>query len=482
MNRILFLLFKVLHHFFSFFLTLYEKGKKYSRLFFQPIKRFFSRFSFPVIVRLYTYAILFHQRWKLFSHSSHRILSVMTHRITVAFGIAVISVSIISMNVVLATQPEKGARQFAKGALVDQVIFQENDIIVTNEELRDQSTGWLQDGSSIQDVPTSQGEKNPRSRVVVTEVSGIALAAPTAITQTARTRTTIEEYIVQDGDTAGTIAQKFNLRIQTILDANKIKDENLIRPGQTLLILPIDGISYTFKKKDTLKKLAKTYNADIQDILDFNKLESEESITVGQVLILPDGRIPPPPPPKPVVEQTPTVVPETQIGTTAITTTESTQTATTTTETSFEAPTQPAEPTVPQEQEVSVEQITGGTASAATGSLAWPTTTSRISQQYGYGHTGLDIDGEFGDPIYAADNGTVVSAGWAGPYGNFIVVDHGNGIVTRYAHLQAMYVGSGQVVSKGSTIGEQGSTGNSTGSHLHYEVMVNGQFVNPYSY
>lgn len=117
--------------------------------------------------------------------------------------------------------------------------------------------------------------------------------------------------------------------------------------------------------------------------------------------------------------------------------------------------------------------------------LGWPL-SSHINSYYGYRsggfHTGIDIAGDTGDPYVAAASGRVVSAGWAGSYGNCIVIDHGNGIMTRYAHSSKLLVSAGQSVSKGQTIGLVGATGNATGPHLHFEVIINGDTANPLNY
>ena len=118
--------------------------------------------------------------------------------------------------------------------------------------------------------------------------------------------------------------------------------------------------------------------------------------------------------------------------------------------------------------------------------MIWPTNATAISSNYGVRssgfHTGLDINGETNDPVWAALDGTVTTAGWCGNYGNCIVVKHSSGLSTRYAHLNSIGVGIGQTVKRGQTIGLEGSTGNSTGSHLHFEVIINGTAVDPLIY
>lgn len=123
--------------------------------------------------------------------------------------------------------------------------------------------------------------------------------------------------------------------------------------------------------------------------------------------------------------------------------------------------------------------------SGQVGGLSWPL-GGHISSYYGYRsrgfHTGLDIEGDTGDPYQAAAAGTVISAGWSGGYGKMILIDHGNGVVTRYAHSSKLLVSPGQKVTKGQTIGTVGTTGNTTGPHLHFEVIINGDTVNPLKY
>jgi murein DD-endopeptidase MepM/ murein hydrolase activator NlpD len=133
-----------------------------------------------------------------------------------------------------------------------------------------------------------------------------------------------------------------------------------------------------------------------------------------------------------------------------------------------------------------------GTGSASSGSGAapasgfvWPVDgpiTSSFGLRWGRMHEGIDIGVGFGTPIRAAAAGTVIHAGWLGGYGNLVVVDHGGGLSTAYGHQQEIYVSSGQQVDQGTVLGEVGSTGNSTGPHLHFEVRVNGSAIDPLGY
>ena len=128
----------------------------------------------------------------------------------------------------------------------------------------------------------------------------------------------------------------------------------------------------------------------------------------------------------------------------------------------------------------------------ATGTMQWPAVGHGISSPFGYRihpiyhtqkmHTGVDINVAYGTPVMAADGGTVILSGWNGGYGNCIVINHGNGITTLYGHMSSLVASVGQSVSKGQVIGYVGSTGASTGPHLHWEVAVNGQRVNPLNY
>ena len=145
-----------------------------------------------------------------------------------------------------------------------------------------------------------------------------------------------------------------------------------------------------------------------------------------------------------------------------------------------------------QQAQANNQTYNAAAAVGASGSMMWPATSHAISSPFGYRihpisgvqkfHAGVDIGASYGSPVMAADGGTVILAGWNGGYGNCVVINHGNGLTTLYGHMSSLAVTVGQSVGKGQTIGYVGSTGASTGPHLHWEVAVNGQVVNPLNY
>ncbi len=248
-----------------------------------------------------------------------------------------------------------------------------------------------------------------------------------------RERDKIVYYTVEPGDTISEIAEKFGVTANTILWENNLGAYSVIRPGDKLTILPISGIRYKIVKGDTLAKIAKQYGVDTQNIIEFNKLASADDIKIGEQIMIPGGK-------KPYVAPT----------------------------YSFRSLTAaPASPKV-----------------VASGQMLWPTTCRRITQYFRWSHSGLDIACSSGQPIYAANSGQVIKAqgGWNGGYGIIIIIDHGNGTQTIYGHLSKLYIKVGETVEKGTAIGAMGSSGRSTGPHLHFEIRVGGARKNPLYY
>ena len=245
--------------------------------------------------------------------------------------------------------------------------------------------------------------------------------------QETQTRLGIETYIVQKGDTVSSIANQFGISINTILWSNNLTARSFLREGQKLTILPTTGVTHTVKKGDTISSIASKYKGSAEQILAFNNLAT--GLQVGQVIIVPDGRIPPPPPP-PARPRTPAFVPQ-----------------------------------------------------AIPGKMFWPVGNRRITQYYWLRHPALDIGTPVGTPVYAAEAGIVefVKFGRTG-YGYQLMINHGGGIRTRYAHNSQILVKAGEQVQKGQVVSFSGNTGRSTGPHLHFEIFIGSRRVNPLQY
>ncbi|MBN1259395.1 MAG: M23 family metallopeptidase [Anaerolineae bacterium] len=246
-----------------------------------------------------------------------------------------------------------------------------------------------------------------------------------------RPRLDIVTYMVQPGDTTESIAAAFGLQPTTIMWSNPEleKAPDLLKVGQELVILPLDGVYHVVEAGDTLQKVAEKYKVAPEDIVacPFNALDGSR-LTVGLKVIVPNGTKP---------YETRTV-------------------------TTYSGP---------------VPDYTAGV-----GIFFWPA-SGYISQGYWYGHRAIDIANAVGAAILASDAGYVSFAGWTDVgYGYLVVIDHGNGYQTYYAHLSNIFVVESQVVTAGQVVGAMGSTGNSTGPHLHFEVRYNGYPTNPLIY
>lgn len=234
----------------------------------------------------------------------------------------------------------------------------------------------------------------------------------------------ISTYVVRQGDNLSQIAKMFNVSVNTIIWANDIQS-GVITPGQNLVILPVSGIKVKVKTGDTVQSIVKAHNGDLQEVLQFNGLSADSKLAAGDEIIIPDG--------------------------------ESTT--------------------------VHSSAGTSGTGSAGSGS-----TSAKKPNLGGYfvkplahyvltqgihGHNGVDMAAPAGTPIYAAASGRVIiskNSGYNGGYGNYVVVAHPNGTQTLYAHMTKSVVVVGSSVGQGELLGYVGTTGHSSGYHLHFEI------------
>lgn len=236
----------------------------------------------------------------------------------------------------------------------------------------------------------------------------------------------ISLYTVHAGDTLKQVSKMFSVSPNTILWANDIKSNQPLKEGQVLVILPISGVKYTVKKGDTLKSIAKAFKGDADEIQNFNDLEDNAKLAVGTQLIIPDGEVSS----APVTKNT----------------SKNTKTG---------------------------RFATGGSIGSDSNGYFSRPINGGIKTQGLHGHNGIDLASYSGAPILAAADGEILIArgsGWNGGYGSYVVIKHPNGMQTLYGHLNSVAVSVGQHVAKGQTIGGMGNTGDSTGTHLHFEV------------
>ncbi len=263
---------------------------------------------------------------------------------------------------------------------------------------------------------------------------------------TSKTTYSIGEYTVQRGDALFSIAKQFNIKPETLLWANYdlLQDSpDSLRVGQVLKVPPVDGVYYQVKQNDTLVSITDEFSANLEDVLNWpgNNFDlTSQQVKPGDYVMVPGGH-------REFVQWIIPTVARGKSGTSNI----------------------------------------GGTACAGGpvggGGFIWPTGNHYLSgNDYWSGHLGIDIAAGLGASVWAADAGvvTIAQGGWNGGYGNVVMIDHGNGYLTVYGHLEQINVVPCQGVASGQLIGLAGSTGNSTGAHLHFEVRLNGGFVSPW--
>lgn len=304
-------------------------------------------------------------------------------------------------------------------------------LLFKNKEITDnnQGDGFLGGPTTIDDSSFSaeaavdlsaDDEVENMSYRLIDGDSIITSANPSVIDQFLGFKKDISYYIVQKSDTPEKIAVDFDINTTTLLWANNLRNGDLIRPGDKLMILPINGVRAQIKKGDTIEGLAKKYQAKADEITQFNSLASDNDLKIGDYVIIPDGEMP--------------------------------------------AAVKIVQPKVTAPKFVYV---------APTGSSWMIIPTSGYNWGRLHSFNGVDIANKCGTPIYAAAAGKVVTVdvvGWNGGYGKNVRIQHPNGVITLYAHLSQALVLPGEEVAQGQLIALMGTTGRSTGCHIHFEV------------
>jgi LysM repeat protein len=303
-------------------------------------------------------------------------------------------------------------------------LFERTTIVFQKEEYNSQNMALLQAAINSDPNPSKGGggitivESNallPDIGPRVSSTGGIEVVGPKS--------DRISIYVVREGDSLSQIADMFGVSVKTVMWANDINSKGVIQPGQTLVILPVSGVRHTVEKGETLAAIAKKYDADAADVRDFNGIEEGEVLAVGDVLIIPGGEM------------------------------------------QIEAPAAVTR---------TYAQASNGTADQI-GYYMRPV-QGGVKTQGIHGYNAVDIASSVGTPILASASGEVILSKyapgnpWFGGYGNYIVIQHPNGAQTVYAHLSENLVSRGWKVQQGQVIGYMGSTGQSTGSHLHFEI------------
>ncbi|MBI4127891.1 MAG: M23 family metallopeptidase [Parcubacteria group bacterium] len=269
----------------------------------------------------------------------------------------------------------------------------------------------------------------------------LAQSSPETLTKPKPTEN-ITYYTVASGDTISLVAERTELSVNTILWANSLTEKSVLQPGQRLTLLPTDGVLYKVNQGDTLATIARRYGVEIAAIQEYNRIAEGDILQLSELLILPGAKPPATP--------------------------------------------RPATRLAGSSGSGSLASVYSDVAPPPLGisdaQFIWPA-VGRITQPFrGSRHTGIDIANPSKPPVYASASGVVADTGWGGGYGYMVVIDHGNGLKTRYAHLNKIYVSEGEAVNQGDAVGQMGSTGRSTGTHVHFEIMVNGRYVDPIDY
>lgn len=419
---------------------------------YRPGLAIFHFLFYKVLIRLYRLYFVFAKQLNLSNNNiKNKSLAFFINQKLIHLIVGGLAIFFIITNLTQKTRAispeEMTGRTFLSEIISSE--FDENDQLI--EEYFDEEAAitpiqqtYLDNLTAVKTQPMAE-MASPEESALFDNITGNAQGGEAivkpglaATSKGLKPRENIIDYLVQAGDTVSTIAVQFGISVNTILWENNLSAYSLIRPGNKLTILPLTGVTHGVKRGENLAAIAAKYGVEQNIILEANKLGDGKMLAAGQKLIIPGGK---------------------KI---------------------YAAPSQLA-------RNLPAASITDlfkpeSLKSIVTNKLAWPTVGARMTQYYSWRHHAVDIANKTGTPIYATDTGVIEVAGWGAGYGNQIVINHGGGRKSRYAHMSKFYVVKGQAVKKGEAIGAIGSTGRSTGPHLHFEYIINGIKYNPLNY
>lgn len=424
----------------------------------KPGKSVLRLVFYKIVVKAYTayYSTAKKLGWKGREAHGFRLSKELSHIFIIGSVIAVIS-----LNLITNSRAEAASPIVEKNILASLVTaeFGGQDEAQLIEETAENSQLVQFVNPKAMDNPANIKAQPRATKVLVddTEVDSFAadssgdetdlafIRPGSTVNDTRVARHDVIDYVVQNGDTISTIAEKMGIGVSTILWENNLNANSLIRPGDNLRILPVSGVTHQVAKGETIQSLAAHFSITEKDIISANDLSVGQSLAVGSKLIIPGGK----------KEQFASFKPKAYSGVSVVR--------------DIVEPVKKLVKNLPKAPSISNK-------------MTWPTVGYRITQYFSWRHFAIDVANHVGTPLYAADAGVIESAGWGKGYGNNIVINHGGGKKTRYAHMSKFYVSKGDVVEKGQQIGEMGNTGWSTGPHIHFEVMINGTKYNPLNY
>lgn len=423
-----------------------------TKIFIKPIVFLNRGFFYFAIIPVYKFYLIIKNKFKdLFGLNQQSKLYLATHRRGVHIVLIVLAVITALTN--FQIKETRAEVEFSRDILLAAIIDTKELGTLVEEKAGKavpQVTSYGEEESfAIESTPGLDSvnlEKQAKDTIITTIQDESILVKPeipsTKIVEELQDRQSPVAYIVKNGDSIEKIANQFGLKNSTILWENNLSSRSIIRPGDKLIIPTIDGISHIVKKNEVLTSIVKKYKGNLEQVINHNKLVDADDIGIGEKIFIPGGK-------KAVVYR-------------------------------------PAKPKKP-----AISNFIPSATIVSKSGMIWPTDSRRITQYFSWRHPGgIDIGrnksvDSWAPPIYASDDGVVKlskSRGWNGGYGQWIIIDHGGGKTTRYAHLSKNLVKVGDRVKKGQVIALMGTTGRSTGVHLHFEIRFGSTKVNPLKY